>query len=70
MNIYRFFNSKYIAEHLRSLNYQFTPLEIAAVVDMSRDATMDERFAAWQEIIDTMPDCEVKVTVDSDADDT
>lgn len=70
MNIYRFFNSKYIAEHLRSLNYQFTPLEIAAVVDMSRDATMDERFAAWQEIIDTMPDCEVKVTADSDADDT
>lgn len=59
MDIYRFINSKAVREHLRKLNWEFTSLEAAWFVWKWR-GPVEERLAAWQEIIDEMPDQEVK----------
>ncbi|MCD8208717.1 MAG: hypothetical protein LUD72_12325 [Bacteroidales bacterium] len=61
MDIYRFFNSKDIAEHLKSTDYEFTLPEAAYVIYQSKYATLDERIDAWQELIDTMPDCSFEI---------
>ena len=56
MNIYRFIQSKSVREYLEKINYTFSSLEIAYIIWQCPDATLTERFDAWQEIIDTMPD--------------
>lgn len=56
MNIYRFIQSKSVREHLEKINYAFSSLEMAYIIWQCPDATLEERFAAWQEIIDSMPD--------------
>ena len=56
MNIYRFIQSKSVREHLEKINYIFSSLEMAYIIWQCPDATLAERFDAWQEIIDTMPD--------------
>lgn len=56
MNIYRFIQSKSVQEHLEKINYIFSSLEMAYIIWQCPDATLAERFDAWQEIIDTMPD--------------
>ena len=60
MNILRFINSKDIRRHLRELQYQFTVPEAAFLIYMSRSASLKEKFDAWQEIINTMPDCSME----------
>ena len=57
MDIYRFVDSRDIREHLKQLDYQFTTPETAFLVWYCHTATLDEKIAAWQEIIDTMPNC-------------
>ena len=57
MDIYSFIESKDIREHLQSLNYQFTAAEAAFLVYQSENRSLPEKFAAWEEIIETMPDC-------------
>ncbi len=57
MDICRFINSRAVREHLQSINYPFTAPEAAYIVHHSRYASFDEKMAAWQEIIDTMPSC-------------
>ncbi len=56
MDFYRFINSKDVRAHLESIGYQFSALQAAWLVYHCRTATLDERHAAWREIIDTMPD--------------
>lgn len=56
MNIYRFIQSKSVREHLEKINYIFSSLEMAYIIWQCPDATLAERFGAWKEIIDTMPD--------------
>ena len=56
MKIYRFIQSKSVREHLKKINYTFSPLQMAYIIWQCPDATLNERFDAWQEIIDTMPD--------------
>ena len=56
MNVLKFVNSKDIRVHLEKIGYEFSPLEAAWLVYQSRTATLDEKHAAWQEIIDTLPD--------------
>lgn len=58
MNIYEFFNSQDVAEHLRKIKYKFSPLEMAYVISQS-NKPLAIKHAAWQEIVDTMPDCKV-----------
>ncbi len=60
MDICSFINSRDIAEHLRNIDYDFTLPEAAFIVYQSEISTMDEKFAAWQEMIDKMPDCELE----------
>lgn len=57
MNIYRFIDSRDMRKHLQKLNYSFTAPEAAFLVYWCKDATLEERIAAWREIIDTMPNC-------------
>ena len=67
MDIYRFINSKDIRAHLKNIGYQFNALEAAWLVYQNRVISMDERHAAWLEIIDTMPDMRVEFADDSKA---
>ena len=57
MDLFRFIDSKDIREHLRQIGYPFTAPEAAFLVWQCRNATLKEKFAAWREIIETMPDC-------------
>lgn len=59
MDIFRFINSKDIRKHLINLNYEFTPVEAAWLVWQCYDATLEEKHKAWQEIVETMPDCDI-----------
>lgn len=59
MDIYSFFNSRDVADYLRGEKHEFTATEAAYVVYRSETATLDEKLSAWQEIVDTMPDCPV-----------
>lgn len=57
LDIYRFIDSRDMREHLQKLNYSFTTPEAAFLVYRCKAATLEERIAAWREIIDTMPNC-------------
>ena len=57
MNLFHFIDSKDIREHLRQIGYSFTAPEAAFLVWRCRNADLKEKFAAWQEMIETMPDC-------------
>ena len=59
MDIFRFINSRDIREYLQSQNYPFTSLEAAWLIYQCRCATIKEKHEAWQELIQTMPDCAV-----------
>ena len=59
MDVCRFINSKDIRDYLKSINYQFTPIEAAWLIYYCRELTLKEKHAAWQELIDTMPDCSI-----------
>ncbi|MCD8208718.1 MAG: hypothetical protein LUD72_12330 [Bacteroidales bacterium] len=57
MDIYGFFNSKDIAEYLKGMDYEFTLPEAAFIVYLSEYRTLEDKFEAWNEMIETMPDC-------------
>ena len=57
MNIYRLIDSRDMRKHLQKLNYAFTAPEAAFLVYWCKTAALEERIAAWREIIDTMPNC-------------
>ena len=59
MDIFRFINSRDVREYLKSRNYPFTSLEAAWLIYQCRCATIKEKHEAWQELIQTMPDCAV-----------
>lgn len=59
MDIFRFINSRDIREYLKTQDYHFTSLEAAWLIYQCRSATIKEKHAAWQELIQTMPDYEV-----------
>ena len=61
MDIRSFINSQdltNIAKHCRAIGHEFTPLETALIVYLSRKP-LTERHKAWQEIIDTQPDMKI-----------
>ncbi len=59
MDVLRFINSRDIREHLRNINYEFNSLEAAWLIYQCKTATIEEKHTAWQELIETMPDCVV-----------
>ncbi len=54
--ICRFVNSIDIKKYLADINYSFTTAEAAWLVYQCRDATLAEKYDAWERIIATMPD--------------
>ena len=56
MNIYDFFNSRDIAEHCRKIEYRFTAVELAYIIQHSNHHTLGQKHEAWQEILDSFPD--------------
>ena len=60
MNVFRFINSKDIRTYLRKTGYCFTALEAAWLIWQSRDTTIREKHQAWNELIETMPDCVIR----------
>lgn len=70
MDILRFINSKDIREHLRSIRYEFNSLETAWLIYQSHDATIDEKHKAWNELIETMPDCPIEKRLNTVAQDS
>lgn len=59
MDILRFINSKDIRNHLKEINYQFNSLEAAWLIYQCKDAKLKEKHNAWNELIETMPDCSI-----------
>ena len=60
MDVFRFINSSAIRDHLREIDYKFSGFEAAWLVSKCRTATLEEKQAAWREIIETYPDEEYK----------
>lgn len=56
MNYIDFVNSKDVANHMREVGYQPTGAEASYLVYRNLAASLSEKFDAWEEIIDTMPD--------------
>ena len=55
MDIYRFISSRDMREHLQKINYRFSTPEAAFLVCMCDSASLKEKFAAWRESIETLP---------------
>lgn len=56
IDIYRFINSKDVADYLRATGHQFTAGQAAYLVHKSADATLAERIDAWRAIVADMPE--------------
>ena len=56
MDFIKFLNSKDIAEHLRKINYEFSPEEAAYVVHEARNVPLSEKHEAYRELIARYPD--------------
>ncbi len=50
MNILPFLNSRDMAEHLKGINYNFSPKELACIIWHSRTATLEQKHEAWREL--------------------
>lgn len=63
MNILNFVDSRDIREHLRSIDFQPSAIEAAYLVWFSKTATLEQKCKAWQEIVQTMPNCSLEATL-------
>ena len=57
MDFLKFVNSNAVRNHLQEICYQPTSLEAAWLVYQCETASLEEKCAAWREIIETLPDC-------------
>ena len=57
IDITSFLNSKDIADYWRRIGFICTPLQSAYIVWQNHTKTLQEKHAAWREIVETMPDC-------------
>ena len=60
MDFTKFIDSRDVAEHLRKIDYRFTAPEAAYLVYQSSRAPLEEKFTAWEYIIENYPDCSVE----------
>ena len=59
MNYYRFLDSRDIRNYLENMEYPLSTPEAAYLVWQCHNATLEEKFSAWEEIAKTMPDCPI-----------
>ena len=57
MDIFKFLNSNDVRKYLKSIDYKFNAPDAAWIVERSVGLPLDEKISAWNEIMDTMPDC-------------
>ena len=53
----KFVNSDTVRNHLQQIRYQPTALEAAWLTWQCETISIEEKYTAWQEIIETLPDC-------------
>ena len=70
MDILQFINSRNIRNHLKSIDYPFSTLEVAWIIYHSNRHTLYEKLDAFEELIQCYPDCEVKERVNTRAQDS
>ncbi len=58
--ICKYINSKDIRKYLMDINYEFSALEASWLVSHCANLSLKERWAAWEDIINTMPDQSVE----------
>lgn len=58
MDIFKFINSRDIRDYLKQIKYEFTPQQMAWLIYYSNKTTLQEKYDAWNELIETTPDCE------------
>ena len=63
MNIYDLLNSRSIAQHWEEIDYKPDSLETAWLVFYNNNLSFDEKCRLWEEIINTMPDMEIRERV-------
>ena len=56
MDIYKFINSNAIREHCQRIGHNFSELEKAYLINQSKNHTIEEKCAAWQELLDNTED--------------
>ena len=59
MDILSYINSDAIREHLKEIDYQFSSLEAAWLIYACKKLSYEKKRDAWNELISTMPDCEI-----------
>lgn len=59
MDILKFVNSPDIRRYLKEIDYQPGAVEGAYLIYMSYTETLEEKMAAWKELMETVPDCAV-----------
>lgn len=59
MDIYNLINSKAISEHCRKIKHQFNTEELAVLIYRNKKMDVDEKIAAYKELIADYPDMEV-----------
>lgn|GEM_PF-318258 len=60
MDLLRFIRSEDIRVHLEKIGYKFTSLEAAWLIYQCKDVDVTIKHQAWNELIQTMPDCEIE----------
>ena len=60
--IYDYINSRAISEHCRKIKYEFSAVECVAIIRQSH-CILEEKFAAFNEIIGTMPDEKLDIDI-------
>lgn len=58
MDVIKYLNSRDIAEHLKSIDFEFNAMQAAYIVYINQWLTIAERLKLWREIVDTMSDCD------------
>ena len=57
IDITTFLNSKDIAEHWKKIGFTCTPVQAAYIIYESHEKSLQEKHAAWKELMETTPDC-------------
>lgn len=57
INFTKFVNSNAVRNHLQQIRYQPTAMEAAWLVWQCETISLEEKYTAWQDIINTLPDC-------------
>ena len=60
MEIYKYLNSKDVADYLKKIDYQFSSLEMAWIIWHNVSISLSEKHTLWKQLVKTTDDCEIK----------